>query len=174
METIFKFRNAKESSPKAQAIGEELMNLKQGALLIPSAVVDAARPEGSILHPEFEWDDSKAAEEHRKAQARQLICSITVVSSPGVDLKIPTRAFVSVSRDDEAPPPRMYISALDMMKSPDYQEQIKAMALRDLRMILRRYQSAAEFLDLAGLEMMTKELEEQLTPLEELDLRKVA
>jgi hypothetical protein len=38
-----------------------------------SVVAWAQRNPGSELHPEFEWDDRKAAHEHRLFQARRLI-----------------------------------------------------------------------------------------------------
>jgi hypothetical protein len=42
-------------------------------LLMPAAVVEAARASRSVMHGFFEWDDGVAAEAHRQAQARQLI-----------------------------------------------------------------------------------------------------
>lgn len=42
-------------------------------------VVDTAKPEKSILHSFFEWNDSKAAELYRLQQARCLINNIEVV-----------------------------------------------------------------------------------------------
>lgn len=41
--------------------------------LTPEAVVDDARDPESVLHPCFEWDDTKAAHQHRLNQARGLI-----------------------------------------------------------------------------------------------------
>lgn len=46
--------------------------------LTPRAVVDASRPSDALLHHEFEWDDSVAAERHREEQARNIIRSIKI------------------------------------------------------------------------------------------------
>ncbi|HUD75319.1 MAG TPA: hypothetical protein VMQ76_09630, partial [Terracidiphilus sp.] len=46
---------------------------KNGGLLLPEKVVEAARPVSSPLHSWFEWNDNKAAENYRIWQARQLI-----------------------------------------------------------------------------------------------------
>lgn len=46
--------------------------------LTPDIVVESARNPESPLHARFEWDDTKAADEHRRAQARMLIRSIKV------------------------------------------------------------------------------------------------
>jgi hypothetical protein len=42
-------------------------------VLNPHDVVDAARPGESVLHGYFEWDDAKAAEQYRLAQASALV-----------------------------------------------------------------------------------------------------
>ena len=54
---------------------------KNGGLLKVDDVLQEAKDESSPLHTHFEWDDSVAAEAHRKAQARALIqrCKITLV-----------------------------------------------------------------------------------------------
>ena len=46
--------------------------------LTPDAVVNAARDSENPLHPHFEWDDTKAAEAHRRNQARTLIKTVTL------------------------------------------------------------------------------------------------
>jgi hypothetical protein len=46
--------------------------------LTPTAVVEDAQSEDSPLHPFFEWDDDKAAHEHRLDQARRLIRSVKI------------------------------------------------------------------------------------------------
>lgn len=46
--------------------------------LSPEIVVQSARDPASPLHSRFEWDDTKAAEEHRRSQARTLIRSVRV------------------------------------------------------------------------------------------------
>lgn len=51
---------------------------REDGRLLPSDVVEAARDPRSVLHSHFEWDDSKAAHEHRLAQARALIRTIKV------------------------------------------------------------------------------------------------
>lgn len=46
---------------------------RNGGLLQPEDVVDVARSPESVLHSAFEWDNLKAAAEHRLATARSLI-----------------------------------------------------------------------------------------------------
>ena len=64
----------------ADVAGNELARLtKKHGALTPDVVVEDARPEDAALHPVFEWDDFKAAEAHRRQQARTLIRSVQVV-----------------------------------------------------------------------------------------------
>lgn len=69
---------------RAQVAGERLEALRAagGGVITPAAVVADARPEGSPLHPAFEWDDAAAAEAHRRNQARRLIRSVVEVVPP--------------------------------------------------------------------------------------------
>lgn len=62
------------------AIIDELTSLhnRLGELTAESVVAAAADP-GSRLHRYFEWDDTVAAREYRKVQARFLIRRVTIV-----------------------------------------------------------------------------------------------
>lgn len=53
-----------------------------------SAVVAEATPAQSPIHDEFEWDDKKAAHEHRLSTARRMIRITTVTFAPGVRQKL--------------------------------------------------------------------------------------
>jgi len=63
---------------KDKTVVAALRRLETDGRLTPDAVVDAARPINSPLHSFFEWDDTAAAHEWRREQARELIRSVTV------------------------------------------------------------------------------------------------
>jgi hypothetical protein len=46
-------------------------------------VVGEATPKNAPLHPHFEWDDTKAAQEHRLEQARHMIRNTPVIADTG-------------------------------------------------------------------------------------------
>ena len=69
---------------------------ENGGVLLPSAVVEAARPKSSPIHSRFEWDDGVAAEQYRLCQARQLI-RVSVECIEGVG--DPVDVFVSLGSD---------------------------------------------------------------------------
>lgn len=78
---------------KAEQIRAEIEALQKDGIVDAKDVVEWARanPE-SALYSQFEWDDSKAAEEYRLFQARRVI-ALYVVSEAG------ERTLVSLSVD---------------------------------------------------------------------------
>jgi hypothetical protein len=63
---------------KAAAAALNAMSKANSGRITPQQIVDAARDEGSALHPYFEWDDGTAAEQYRLMQARTLLRSCQV------------------------------------------------------------------------------------------------
>lgn len=104
------------------------------------AVVNAARDEKSVLHPEFEWDDEVAAEAHRRAQAAKLLRSFEII----YDNHVPARAFESfeVTFDDQpaaAARGRVYLAIDDAMADPSARQQLLERAMSEFRSARQRY-----------------------------------
>lgn len=76
----------------------KLIAERDGGLLRPAAVVEAAKPVDSPLHNAFTWDDTKAANEYRLLQAQKLIRSFKVTIEDG-DKKFDAPVFVNLSTD---------------------------------------------------------------------------
>lgn len=114
---------------------------RDGGLLRPQAVVDAARPEDSPLHGAFCWDDTEAARLYRLDQAQRLIRRFTIeIESDGETVEVP--AFINVSSDrssgrDENP----YRMTDDVMKSEDLLAVAEKDALIQLKGIRDRYKN---------------------------------
>jgi hypothetical protein len=84
---------SRASGIDAQTLGEELGRIhEQHGALRPVDVVNEARPEDAALHPAFEWNNQKAAEEWRVHTARNLIRSVHVVN----ETKEPSVVYVNV------------------------------------------------------------------------------
>ena len=113
---------------------------RDGGLLRPQAVVDAARPEDSPLHGAFCWDDTEAARLYRLDQAQRLIRRFTIeIEQDGESIDVP--AFINVSIDrtggkDDNP----YRLTADVVKSEDLLAVAEKDALEQLRGIRNRYQ----------------------------------
>ena len=77
-----------------------LASLEAEGRLTAGNVVEKARDEASPLHSHFEWDDSAAAEEHRKEQARRLIRSVKIRVQTNEEVLIRAPAYVSPPHSD--------------------------------------------------------------------------
>ncbi len=104
--------------------------------------MDEARPEDSVLHPDFEWDDAQAAEKYRQQQARQMIGAVCIVQE---ESKTPVRAFVSVRtpavQDQKAG--RQYLPLPVVLEDPSLRGQMLAAALREAQTFAQKYQTLA-------------------------------
>lgn len=112
---------------------------RDGGLLRPAAVVEAARPKTSPLHGVFCWDDTKAAELYRLDQAQRLIRSFRVtIESDGRDVEVPVFVGVSVDRiGGRSDNP--YRLTEDVAKSADLLAVAEQDALEQLKGLRERY-----------------------------------
>lgn len=122
-----------------KTVVNELLRLHdQNGGLRPSEVVEAARDEDSVLHPQFEWDDEVAAHEHRLHQARALIRTVRVQ----VEGKAPRHVFCHLpNRHGEG----TYLRTEIVAHSPDLLEQALAQFNRQIEALQR---SADELLSM--------------------------
>lgn len=97
----------------AQDAGEELARIHaEHGTLRPADVVEESRPDDAVLHPVFEWDDSKAADEHRKWQARMLIRSVVTVAETGKQ----ESAYAHVQISEGYQPMAVIVETPDMLE----------------------------------------------------------
>lgn len=126
----------------AQIIGEHIEYLREtsGGSLQPADLVADASNKKSVLHSLFEWDDAVAATERRIDQARYILRKIHVVieSSPETP---PTRAFVSVIKDDNP----IYTSIQTALTDDDLHKQLVAKAYKEALDWMQRYRDLVEF-----------------------------
>ncbi len=143
MSVKYAWRPGSRISIDAAKAGRELAQIekKEGALT-PETVLERARSHNSSLHDHFEWDDTKAAEQHRLGQASELIRSITVdVSRSNVEPAKPIRAFVNVVERDE----RHYVSTARALGDDELRQQVLARAWADLEAWRKRYAELSDF-----------------------------
>ena len=114
---------------------------RHNGVLRADDVVEFARNPESRLHNAFEWDDSKAAEQHRLHQARMLI-RVTVEVIPYTDTDF--RAFVSL-HGDRAQPRGGYRTTEAVLSNDDMRAALIEEALRDLQFWRRKYAQLKEF-----------------------------
>jgi hypothetical protein len=138
----YRWRAGARETLDAQSVGEHLETLRaeHGGLTAHTVLGDATSPR-SPLHDGFEWDDGRAAHEHRLHQARMMLAHIAVVVSTGDDDSRDIRAFVVVNRGTQD----RYESISVVMRDPVLRHQVLMRALRELESWERRYHDLREF-----------------------------
>lgn len=137
----FSFRpGCRVAGVSAEVAGQELGRIREAhGTLTPELTVEESRPEGAPLHPVFEWDDAKAASEHRLGQARSLIRAVYIRRG---EADAPQPVWVHVVTEEG----RCYEPAEVVVQSPALLES----ALSELRANLHAAQrSVSELLELA-------------------------
>jgi hypothetical protein len=140
---IYKWKQGSKAPVSAQAAGEELERIRtlRNGRLDPKDVIEASRDPGAPLHPAFEWNDTKAAAEYRREQAKYLIRSVEVVVEKSADERTPIRAFVSVERDND----RSYTSTFHALSDAELRQQVVGQAWKELEAWQKRHAELVEF-----------------------------
>lgn len=127
----------------AQDVGELFEQLEASPEgLTPAAVLNASRDEHSLLHNEFEWDDTIAAEKYRYSQARAIIQNLTIVTkTTDVDEreKQADRAYVSTPGFKGA-----YVALENALNNDEWRAHLLKMALRDMDVFTAKYKRLSE------------------------------
>ena len=128
---VYNWRTGSHHTVAADVAAEVMNGLAERGCLNAETLVDVSRPEDAPLHPEFEWDDSIAAEEWRKHQARNVINSIVVQTEPN---KEPERVFFNI-REIGCD----YIPMRIILQSPDNTELLIQQATKELKAFQSKY-----------------------------------
>ena len=128
---------------------------KNGGMLQVDDVLAEAQDEASPLHRHFEWDDTTAADAHRRYQARVLIqrCKITLVDTEPTKV----RAFVSLQSDRETG--GGYRLTTTVMSD----DMLRAELLHDIQLTIARWTQQLHLLDSVTTDLIMK-LEDHVTP----------
>lgn len=141
---------ARVTQLNAQACGERMEDLRtrRRGVLSEEDVVKDSRAATSPFHKAIEWNDKKAAHEHRLYQARGIIRSIrVVVESQGTgDDPEPQRLYVHVQPDTEDEDPREpgYVTLEDVKANPRLEKQVLEEAYALLLGIRARFRELKE------------------------------
>ena len=141
---IYKWKTYTYKTSAAVA-GEVCEELDRTVGLTPENLVDASRPEEAPLHNEFEWNDSLAAEEYRRVQARLLISNLSIVVEE--HKQEPVRAFFSLQngfRKNSG----IYESAIAIMNDDLKREKLLENAKKELEAFKKKYQLLSELAEI--------------------------
>lgn len=137
MKTTYAWTPRAHVGVPADVAGRELSRMARGGEITARAVLNAARPEDSPLHPAFEWDDAVAAELHREDQARLMLRSIRIVRDAEQE---PERVFWHVATEDVD----SYVTTARVMSEPDLRDALMEECVKTLIAARRRYSELKE------------------------------
>lgn len=95
---VYQWKNASYIKADANVAGKMCEELEKTVGLTAENLLNANRNEDAPLHNEFEWDDQKAAEQHRLYQARHIInCLCVNVETDNSGACTQVRAFLKTT-----------------------------------------------------------------------------
>lgn len=125
---------------------KELERIRVKCGLTPKNIVAESRAKNAVLHPAFEWNDKKAAEEYRLWEARQIARSVVVIKDDNVREPVYVHVQALDSGEEKQPREGRYEPMDLVVDSPDLFEQ----ALGELRSKLRSAAEAVHALERAA------------------------
>lgn len=107
--------------------------------------LEKSRPEDSVTHSLFEWDNDKAAENYRLEQARKTIGNLRIVYSTPKKEDVPVKAFVNVSDFSEK---AQYRNVEVVLNDEDTRETYLNRIRHELNAFITRNQNIEELADI--------------------------
>lgn len=128
--TTYVYRESGSAPVPAQIVGEELerIRLASDGKLTPPAIVEAAEPKRSPLHPCFEWENTKAGKLWREHQARNLVRIVHAryeESEP-----VPAYVHVRVSKDGEPSRPYYQSTTVAVQDVDEWESAIDQLSVK--------------------------------------------
>lgn len=133
---VYKWKIGIKADPNKAA--EQFQELENTVGLTPENLLEANRDESAVLHNEFEWDDTIAAEKFRIHQAAQLIRMLCVVPEKAQKDCVPIRAYFPTVESSG------YEHISIIVKSEDKYAQLLAKAQSELRAFRNKYAMLSE------------------------------
>lgn len=127
---VYQWKQASYIKADANVAGKMCEQLERTVGLTAKSLLDANRPENAPLHNEFEWNDSKAAEQYREQQARHIINCLCIV--PESNDEQPVRAFFTIAQSQ-------YENLSVLLSTQEKTDSLLNMALRELRSFQNKY-----------------------------------
>lgn len=143
----YSYRPGASYPVKAQDAGEHIKELEKAhGKVTAQLVVDDSRPDDSMLHGCFEWDDQVAGENWRREEARRLIGNIVTVevvqkeSEPPREVTIRAFSNVNPSIYTEG----VYKTTQVAITRPDEAEIILQNARREMQVYISKYRDLVD------------------------------
>jgi hypothetical protein len=134
-----------------------------GGELSADDVLKKAKRKTHVLHPVFEWDDTKAAAEHRRTQARTLLRSIEIVYEERPEMPVRSHQITVQKKRGDEEGKTLYTTTEKAFSDPATRDLLVAKAIRDAMQFRRRFQVLRELqLIFDAIDKTVDQLAEQL------------
>ena len=120
----------------AEAVYKEITAL--GDSFSPEQIVEAAKDEASELHKCFTWDDTIAAENWRKHQARVLVAQLVVKTETSDNKPVAVRVIASTATRNE------YKPVVKLIEAEQGYADLLARAINELKAFQQKYKAITE------------------------------
>ena len=139
---VYQWKGASRIKADANEAAKIMNGLAERNALTAEMLVEVSRPETALLHHEFEWDDTKAANEYRKVQARNIINALVVVPDEKIPATEPVRAYFQIETKGNR-----YTQLTTIMSNPTQKEMLLKKALSELNAFSHKYSTLHELAD---------------------------
>lgn len=109
-------------------------------------LVKRAKDKRNVCHKFFNWDDTKAAHEHRLTQARGLVAAVWVIKYEDDKPTAESRKY-EVTRSAYEPQKKVYKHIDDVLSDPEARKALLHRAMGELNAARRRYKRLKELAD---------------------------
>jgi len=146
MSNIIQWKLGSKFSGSAEGTYAELEKIrKRDGNITPSAIVAKAKSKSSAMHRHFEWDDDKAANQHRLEQARLVARSIQIIHIESPNAPAQAYSIITIAQKNGEPKTRkVYQSTEEALKDPVMRDEILGNAIREAISYRRKYAALQE------------------------------
>lgn len=147
---------------KADEAGKEFERIeKENGKVTAENLLESARPENSVMHDCFEWNDTEAAEKYRLLEAKNVINQLVkvAVTEENSGRSKEQRAYVNINPNRGFGSKGDYISIERAMSEEETRKIVLKRALDELIMFQRKYQ---DFSELSEIFSAIQEINEKL------------
>ena len=144
MEVMWATGSHHKIDPRIALQEVETVRKSKGGTVVPEDLVEVARDEANPLHPEFEWDDTKAAHTYRLRQAGGILRHLVVVRKE-IKSERPVRVFGVIKGESQWGQPKpLYQSQDEIMADPNLRAQVLQRARSELKSFRNKYADLQE------------------------------
>lgn len=130
---IYKWKTGARIKADPELAAQVLDQLANENRLNAENVVEISKPEGAVLHDDFEWRDDIAALEYRKHQARNIMNSLVIVEETAPEIP-PIRYCFQIEENSSN-----YTPINVIMQSADCMDALQRKALAELSAFRMKY-----------------------------------